>query len=119
MSKKLKKKPSERRSGISEEDIKFIKIINIAGWIFLIVFGGFFAVWGLFDLALELIDIKTSSPMVFSFVIFTGISGTFCLALGTKIDKEKDKKREYFLDWLVSEFFFCMFAIFVLSVYQW
>lgn len=119
MSKIKKKRPDSPSTGISEMDIKFIKIINTAGWLSLLAFGIFFAIWGLFDMALKLIDIDSDSPLVFAYLVYTGTLAVFSITLGTKLDKDRDKKREYFLEWMVGVFLLVLFSIFALAVYQW
>lgn len=119
MSSKKKKRASGRAStGISEKDIEFEMILQFAGWIFLIVLAGFFGIWGLFDYALNIIEIEINQ-MIFAYVLFTGTSCAFCFGLETKIKKERDKKKQFFVDWLLTEFFLCMFAIFSVAIYQW
>jgi len=119
MSKIKKERPSAQPSGISEIDIKFVKLIKMSGWIFLLALGIFLGIWGLFDQLLKLMDIPSDSPMVFVYVIFTGGSSFFSFALGTKLDKQLEDKRKIFFDWMITEFLFCMFCIFSLAVYQW
>ncbi len=116
---KIKKKPVESSTTISELDVRFVKIINITGWIYLIAVVGFFAVWGLFDTLLNVIDIETSSPLVYAYIVYTGTSAAFCFAVGSKINKEKENKRSFFMDLLLGEFFFCVLAILSLAIYQW
>jgi hypothetical protein len=122
---KIKKKTIERPSTISE-DMKLIKMIQFAGWIFLLAFIGYFGAWAILDFALDL-DVRLglsflnfeADDVTFAYVIFTGVSSAFCFALSTKINNNKERKKEFFLDWLFGEFLFCMFAIFTLSAYQW
>jgi len=118
MSKAKKKGRADRSTSISDEDIKLLKIIEFSGWIFLLVFAGFMAIWGLFDLALELIDI-TLDVVTFTFIVFTGTVAAILFGLATKIKKDLKNKKEYFMDWLVAIFLFGMFAIFALAIYQW
>ena len=115
---KFKKTRSERISTITELDIKFEKIIQFSGWIFLLSLMGFMGVWLLFEIILEITELSTSVG-VFTFVIFTGINAAVSFGLATKIKNNPDKKREFFLDWLLGEFLFCMFTIFAIAVYQW
>jgi hypothetical protein len=122
---KIKKKPVERPIPISE-DIKMIKMIQFAGWIFLLVFVGYFGAWAVLDFLLDLdqrfgwsfLDFDTDD-VTLAFLVFTGCSSAFCFALSTKIKNNRERKKEFFLDWLCGEFLFCMFAILTLSVYQW
>ncbi|MHA1256936.1 MAG: hypothetical protein ACTSPS_15190, partial [Promethearchaeota archaeon] len=57
--------------------------------------------------------------MLFSYILFNGTSMAFSFALSTKIRKNRDKKREIFLNWIIAEFVLCMFAIFSVAAYQW
>ena len=114
---KVKKKKVERPTTISEIDIKFEKIIQFSGWIFLLVLAGFLAGWALLDLV-NIYELHLEAKS-FAFIVFTGVSSAFCFGLATRIKNNRDKKRELFLDWMLAEFLFCMFAIFALSVYQW
>ena len=112
---KIKKKPIERPIPISE-DIKLTKMIQFAGWIFLLAFLGYFGAWAVLDYLLDVsfIDIE-ADEVTFAFIIFTGTSSAFCFGLATKIKNNKERKKEYFMDWLCGEFLFCMFAIFTVS----
>lgn len=114
---KIKKKRVERRY-ISELDIKFEKIIQFSGWIFLLGLAGFIGAWILFDFILEMIDLELSA-MTFTFIIFTGTNSAISFALATKIKNNRDRKKEFFHDWLLGEFIFCMFAIFAVAIYVW
>ncbi|TFF96299.1 MAG: hypothetical protein EU547_06580 [Promethearchaeota archaeon] len=116
---KIKKKPVERPSSLSE-DIKLIKMIEFSGWIFLLAFVGYFGAWAVLDILLKIsfIDFKRDE-VTFAYLVFTGTSAAFCFGLSTKIKNNKERKKEFFLDWLLGEFLFCMFAIFALSAYQW
>ncbi len=116
---KIKKKPIERTTPISE-DIKLIKMVQFAGWIFMLAFIGYFGAWVILDYLLDVsfIDIE-ADEVTFTYLIFTGTSSAFCFGLSTKINNNKERKREFFIDWLCGEFLFCMFAIITLSAYQW
>lgn len=115
---KIKKKRFIEQTRISDLDIRFAKIFQFSGWFFLFLIGGFMAAWILFDTVLEIINLKITASS-FSFIIFTGTNSAISFALATKIKNNGDKKRQYFLDWLVGEFIFCMFAVFAVAVYQW
>ncbi|MFX1308568.1 MAG: hypothetical protein ACFE9M_01250 [Promethearchaeota archaeon] len=115
---KIKKKQIDKPSGISELDIKFEKIIQFSGWLFLLGLVGFFGAWFLFDTILNVIDLEIET-MTFTFIIFIGTNAAISFALATKIKNNRDKKKEYFLDWLLGEFIFCMMAIFAIAIYQW
>lgn len=116
---KIKKKPIDRATTvISKKDIEFEKILQFSGFIFLICFAVFLGIWALFDYLLKTINIEIGA-MQFSFIIFMGTSAALCFALGTSIRKNRDRKKEIFMDWLIGEFLFCIFAIFVVAIYQW
>lgn len=114
---KIKKKHPGRLAYASEENVKFEKIIHFSGWIFILILIGFLGVWGVLDL-LNVSKIHLEA-MTFSFVMFTGTSSALSFGIATKIRNNREKKKEIFLDWLIGEFVFCMFAIFVVAVYQW
>jgi uncharacterized membrane protein YoaK (UPF0700 family) len=118
MSKVKKKRIDRSITTISKKDIQFEKILQFSGWIFLIAFSIFVAFWALFDVLLKRFDI-TINAMHYSYTIFTGTSAAFCFALVTKIRKNRDKKREIFIDWLIGEFLFCVFSIFAVAIYIW
>ena len=116
---KVKKKTLDRSTTtISKRDIAFEKSIYFCGWMFLIAVGVFLIYYGIFDYALETIEIEITA-MLFSYMLFTGTSSALCFALSTKIGKNRDKKKEIFIDWIIAEFLLCMFAIFSVAVYQW
>jgi hypothetical protein len=116
---KAKKKAIEgTTTTISKQDILFEKSIQFTGWLFLVVFGIFMAIYGIFDVILNTYEIIIGA-IQFSFIIFTGTSAALCFALASRIRKNRDKKKEIFVDWLIAEFLFCMFAIFSVAVYQW
>lgn len=116
---KVKKRSAERPSStISEEDIKFERIIQISGWIFLLLVVGFFAVWGLFDYALELIEIEIDR-MIFAFVVFSGSNAALNMGLKSMIRKNRDEKKSIFLNWMVAQILFASIAILSIAAYQW
>ena len=114
---KIKKKYPGRLAYISEEEVKFEKIIHFSGWVFILFLAGFMGVWGLLAL-LNISEIRLEAT-TFSFVMFTGTSSALSFGIATKIKNNRDKKKEIFLDWLVGEFLFCIFAIFAVAIYQW
>ncbi len=114
---KIRKKTIEKPSTISE-DIKLIKMIQFAGWFFLLAFIGYFGIWFILDMVLHLINIE-KDEVTFAYLLFTGPSSAFCFALSTKISNNYERKKEFFFDWLKGEFLFCIFAIFSLAAYQW
>ena len=114
-----RKKPIDRATTtISKEEIIFEKAIQYSGWFFLIALSVFLGYWGIFDALLEIIEVDIDQ-MLFSYILFNGTSMAFSFALSTKIRKNRDKKREIFIDWIIAEFFICMFAIFAVAAYQW
>lgn len=116
---KIKKKIADRPSTtITEADIIFEKTIQFCGWIFLIISLGFLGFWGLFHYLLKIIEIEINIS-AFSFIIFSGISSAISFALSSVIKKNRDKKKSIFVDWIIAEFLFCMFAIFTVAAYQW
>ncbi len=115
---KIKKTPAGRTTTISEKDIKFVKIIEFCGWSFLFIFAAFLAYWGLFDYVLNKVDLELDA-ITYSYIIFTGISGTICFGLATKINKDFEQKKSYFIDWLISQFLLNVFALIAIAVYQW
>ena len=115
---KFKKTRTEHLPITSELDIKFEKIIQFSGWIFLLGLLGFMGAWVLLDEILNIIKLEMSVS-IFTFIIFTGINSAVSFGLATKLKNNRDKKKEFFLDWLLGEFLFCMFTIFALAIYQW
>jgi hypothetical protein len=118
MSKEKKKAVEGTTTTISREDIRFEKSIQLTAWLFLIAFGIFMTIYGVFDVILKLYDIKIEA-IQFAYIIFNGTSAALCFGLSSKIRKNRDRKKEIFVDWLIAEFIFCMFAIFSVAVYQW
>jgi len=115
---KVRKKQIERQKTLSELDIKFEKIIQFSGWMFLFALGGFMGGWVVLDTILEIIDLNINA-MTFSLIIFTGTNSAVSFGVASKIKNDRTKKREFFLDWLLGEFLLCMFAIFAVAAYQW
>ncbi len=115
---KIKKKRLESQTTISDLDIKFAKIFQFSGWLFLLLVGGFIGAWFLLDNVLEIIRLQLTA-MTFSFIIFTGTNAAISFAVATKIKNNGEKKKQLFLDWLLGEFIFCMLAVFIVAAYQW
>jgi len=115
---KVKKKSTRFDGSLSEEDLKFERIIYFSGWIFLLILlvylGAFFVV----DFIFGLIELQLNASS-FSMIIFTGTNSAISFALATRIKKNRDLKKTFFVDWLKGEFLFCVIAILVVSVYQW
>ncbi|MHA2283267.1 MAG: hypothetical protein ACXAC5_20690 [Promethearchaeota archaeon] len=115
---KVRRKQIDRKRSISEIDIKFEKIIQFSGWIFLLGLGAFMGGWVILDDIFNIVSLNLNE-MTFSFIIFIGTNSAVSFGLATKIKKTPEKKRGYFLDWLLGEFLLCMFAIFAVAAYQW
>ena len=115
---KVRRKQITRKRAISEIDIKFEKIIQFSGWMFLLALGVFLGGWVLLDDILNILILNLDA-MSFSLIIFTGTNSAISFGLASKIKDNPDKKRGFFLDWLIGEFFLCMIAIFVVAAYQW
>ncbi len=116
---KIKKKPIDRSTTtISKRDITFEKAIQFSGWFFLIALSIFLGIWGIFDVILNTMEIEIGH-MLFSYIVFNGTSTALSFALSTKISKNRDRKKEIFIDWIIAEFLLCMFAIFSVAIYQW
>ena len=114
---KNKKKKLERPTSISEIDIKFEKIIQFAGWIFLLAIVGLLGGWALLDM-LNIYELYLE-VISFTFIIFSAVSSAFCFGLATRIKNNRDQKKGIFLDWMLAEFLLCLFAIFAVAIYQW
>jgi hypothetical protein len=115
---KIKKKPVLSSSSISELDIRIAKIIQFSGWLFLLGLLGFLGGWLILDYVLNIIDLELDA-VEFTIIIFTGTNSAISFALASKIKNDRDKKKQYVLDWLLGEFIFCMLAVFAISAYQW
>ena len=115
---KVREKQRKRQKDQSEFDIKFEKIIQFSGWMFLFALAAFMGGWFLLDTILEMIDLNLNA-MTFSLIIFTGTNSAVSFALASKIKTDRTKKREILLDWLLGEFLLSMFAIFAVAAYQW
>ncbi|MHA1149255.1 MAG: hypothetical protein ACTSR8_13535 [Promethearchaeota archaeon] len=129
---KTKKQARDRSTTISETDIKFVKSIQFAGWIFIIILAGFIGTWLTFDYLpdflqkefdldvqfLNIIDLNLDAT-TYSFIIMMGTLGPLCFALSSKLNKNLDKKREIFLDWIIAILLFNVFALASIAAYQW
>jgi hypothetical protein len=116
MSKIKKKKDYE--SKISTEDIKFEKIIQFSGYMFLIALLLFMGAWVLLDFLLNIIDIELNAS-TYAIILFTGINSAISLGVASKIKSNRDEKKKLYFDWLIGVFLISMMAIFAVSVYQW
>ncbi len=115
---KIKKKRTEDLTIISDLDIKFEKIIQFSGWLFLLMLAGFMGAWIFLDTILEIVVLELTA-MTYSFIIFIGTNSAISFALATKIKNNRDKKKQLFRDWLLGEFMFCMLTVFAIAIYQW
>ncbi len=115
---KIKKKPVVSSSAISALDTNFKKIIQFSGWLFLLGLLGFLGGWIVLDNVLDIINLELDA-IEFTIIIFTGTNSAISFALASKIKNNLDKKKEYFLDWLIAEFIFCILAVFTIAAYQW
>jgi uncharacterized membrane protein YvlD (DUF360 family) len=115
---KVRQKQKQSQKDLSEFDIKFEKIIQFSGWIFLFALGALMGGWFLLDTILEILDLNLNA-ITFSLIIFIVTNSAVSFALASKIKNDRTKKREIFLDWLIGEFLLSMFAIFTVAVYQW
>ena len=115
---KVKKKSTRSSSSLLEEDLKFERIIYFSGWIFFLTSLVILGVFLVFDFILGLIELQLNAS-TFSAIIFSGTNGAISFALATRIKKNRDQKKNLFVDWLKGEFLFCVIAIFVVAAYQW
>jgi hypothetical protein len=115
---KVRKKQIDRKRAISEIDIKFEKIIQFSGWIFLLGLGAFMGGWVILDDIFNIVTLSLNEA-TFSFIIFMGTNSAVSFGLATKIKKNPEKKKSFYLDWLLGEFLLCMIAIFAVAAYQW
>ncbi len=109
---KVKKKPTGLHGGLSEEEVKFEKIIQFSGWIFLI------ALILLMGMFIILIGLELNAP-TFVMIIFFGTNSAISFGLATRIKKNRDQKKKLYFDWLMGEFLLGIIAIFAVAVYQW
>jgi hypothetical protein len=116
MSKIKKKKDYE--SKISREDIKFEKIIQFSGYMFLIALILFMGAWILLDFLLNIIDIELNASS-YTIILFTGINSAISLGVASKIKDNRDEKKKLYFDWLIGVFLVSMMAIFAVCAYQW
>ena len=115
---KIKKKSTRLEGSLSEEDLKFEKIIYFSGWIFLLILLVYLGAFFVFDFIFGLIELQLNASN-FSVIIFTGTNSAISFALATRIKKNRDQKKKLFVDWLKGEFLFCAIAILVVAAYQW
>jgi hypothetical protein len=115
---KIKKKQTVSPAPVSDLDIKFEKIIQFSGWIFLLALGAFFGAWILLDYVLDMFNFELEA-WTFAIIIFTGTNSAISFALATKIKNNRANKKQIFRDWLIGEFIFCLLAIFTVAAYQW
>jgi hypothetical protein len=117
---KFKKKTVSKRKPLEKEEDRFVKSLEFSGWIFLLILAGYIALWVAADYILNISSIIfNTNAYSFTFVVFTGTSSAFSFGLASNIKNNPEKKRMLFLDWIIGEFIFCVFAIFALAAYQW
>lgn len=115
---KIRKTETGQQTRISEVDVKFQKILNFSGLLFLIAsIGSLLLIIGL-DLLNIIETYKTLNKTSFVFILFTGVSAAFALFVSIKI-KKSENKRNVFFDWILAQFLLCAISIISLSVYQW
>jgi len=115
---KVKKNKTSYDSKISKEDIKFEKIIQFSGYMFLIALILFVGGWILLDFFLDLIEIELNASS-YAIILFTGVNSAISFALASKIKDNRNEKKKLYFDWLIGVFLISMIAIFAVSVYQW
>jgi hypothetical protein len=115
---KVKKKPTGLRGGLSEEEVKFEKIIQFSGWIFLIALILLMGAFIIFDSVLGLIELELNAS-TFTLIIFFGTNSAISFGLATRIKKNRNQKKKLYFDWLMGEFLFGIIVIFAVAVYQW
>ncbi|UCC19435.1 MAG: hypothetical protein JSV62_15250 [Promethearchaeota archaeon] len=115
---KVKKKRAVTPIKTSERDTNFEKIIRFSGWLFLLTLVGFFGAWIALDWVLEIVDLELSA-ITFTFIIFIGTNSAISFALATKIKNNRERKKQFFHDWLLGEFIFGILAIFAIAAYVW
>ena len=71
---KQEKKSKSKDIGL-KEDIKFEKIIQFSGWIFLIALILFFGAWFFLDSIMDIIELELGTS-TFTIIIFLGIKGS-------------------------------------------
>jgi hypothetical protein len=114
---KIKKK-TRRDLPLSKEEMFLEKIIQFCAWIFLVALIIFMGIWLLFDFLLDFINFELAAP-TYTYIVFTGINAAISFGVATRIKNNRDQKKNLYLDWLIGEFFICMFAIFAVAAYQW
>jgi hypothetical protein len=115
---KVKKKPTGLHGGLSEEEVKFEKIMHFSGWIFLIALTLLMGTFVIFDSVLGLIELELNAS-TFTLMIFFGTNSAINFGLATRIKKNRDQKRILYFDWLMGEFLLSIIAIIAVAVYQW
>jgi hypothetical protein len=115
---KIKKKKGTYESKITREDIKFEKIIQFSGYMFLIALILFMGGWILFDFFFDVIEIELNASS-YALIIFMGINSAISFGLASKIRNNRKEKKKLYMDWLLGVFLISMMAIFAVSVYKW
>ncbi|MBY9007160.1 MAG: hypothetical protein KGD63_10415 [Candidatus Lokiarchaeota archaeon] len=114
------KKKIQKDTSSYETDIRLERSIEYMGWFYLLAVVGLLSVWLIFDAILDVsfIDLQPN-VYTFTFIAFTGTASAFSFALGWNIKNNREKKKQLVYDWLIAQFMLCIFAIFVLAIYQW
>ncbi len=115
---KVKKKPTGLHGGLSEEEVKFEKIMHFSGCIFLIALTLLMGAFIIFDSVLGLIELELNAS-TFTLIIFFGTNSAISFGLATRIKKNRNQKKKLYFDWLMGEFLLGIIAIFAVAVYQW
>jgi hypothetical protein len=115
---KVREKKVDPQKGLLELDVKFEKIIQFSGWVFLFALALFMGGWVVLDTVLNIIDLNLNA-MTFSLIIFIGTNSAVSFGLASKIKNDRTQKRQILIDWLVGEFLLAMFSIFAVAAYQW
>jgi len=87
---KVREKQKQRQKDLSEFDVKFEKIIQFSGWMFLFALTVLMGGWFLLDNILEIIDLSLNA-ITFSLIIFIGTNSAVSFALASKIIANQKK----------------------------
>jgi len=115
---KVKKKPTGLHGGLSEEEVKFEKIIQFSGWIFLTALILLMGAFIIFDSVLGLLELELNAS-TFTLIIFFGTNSAISFGLSTRIKKNRDQKKRLYYDWLMGEFLLGIIAVCAVAAYQW
>jgi hypothetical protein len=115
---KVKKKSTRLDGSLSEEDLKLEKIFYFSGWVFFLILLVYLGAFLVLDFIFGLIELQLNASSL-SVIIFTGTNSAISFALATRIKKNRDQKKKLLVDWIKTEFLFCVIAILVVAAYQW